>query len=499
MKRLLLCCWIVLLWFSHSVRADDVWVIEIKGGIGPAISDYVSREIALAQEEQAKFIVLKMDTPGGLDTSMREIIQAITISPIPIATWVGPAGSRAASAGTYILLASHVASMAPGTNLGAATPVSLGGPQRDKDQDSNNPFAPKQDQSDKSRPSQQDSPQKSQPAPSVEDESIAPSDQAKKTPDEDAKADNTDNASGESEKIAAKTAMEKKVMNDAAAYIQSLAKLHGRNEVWAEKAVREAASLDAESALAENVIDFIAPNLDQLIAQANGRQVVVNGVQTEIALSNVAYVERQQDWRFKLLTVITNPNVAYILMLIGIYGLLLEFYNPGVGLPGVLGGICLILAMYSLQLLPVSYAGLGLLLLGIALMIAETFSPSFGILGLGGIVAFVLGSVMLMDTETPGFQIAVPLIVGLTVVSALFFFVIIALLLKVRRRPVTTGVQLIQGQIATVICGFPGEGKVMVDGEIWQARSNMRYQQGDHVVVTNISGLWLDVESVNKE
>ncbi|MGF1692253.1 NfeD family protein [Photobacterium kagoshimensis] len=498
MKRLLLCFWIVLLWVPSFTYADDVWVIEIKGGIGPAISDYVSREIVLAQEQQAKFIVLKMDTPGGLDTSMREIIQAITISPIPIATWVGPAGSRAASAGTYILLASHIASMAPGTNLGAATPVSLGGPQRDKDSDSNNPFAPKQEQPDEAS--------RSQPAPSSEQSPSDSSDQTDKTTgtnkDESeaaGKPEQTDNAPGEGDKIAAKTAMEKKVMNDAAAYIQSLAKLHGRNEVWAEKAVTEAASLDAESALAKNVIDFIAPNLDQLIAKANGRTVIVNGVQSDIALSNVAYIEREQDWRFKLLTVITNPNVAYILMLIGIYGLLLEFYNPGVGLPGVLGGICLILAMYSLQLLPVSYAGLGLLLLGIALMIAETFSPSFGILGLGGIVAFVLGSVMLMDTETPGFQIAVPLIVGLTVVSALFFFVIIALLLKVRRRPVTTGVQLIQGQIATVICGFPGEGKVMVDGEIWQARSNMQYQQGDHVVVTNISGLWLDVESIKKE
>ncbi|MDO6545034.1 NfeD family protein [Photobacterium sanguinicancri] len=479
MKRLLLCFWIVLLCFSHTARADDVWVIEIKGGIGPAISDYVSREITLAQEQQAKFIVLKMDTPGGLDTSMRQIIKAITTSAIPIATWVGPAGSRAASAGTYILFASHIASMAPGTNLGAATPVSLGGPQRDKDDETNNPFAPKKETQSPEQP---------------------PDNPPESSPDQQTAAEQPiSNKENDSEKIAAKTAMEKKVMNDAAAYIQSLAKLHGRNELWAEKAVREAASLDAESALTQNVIDFIAPNIDQLIAQANGRIVAVNGVDVELALSNVAYVERQQDWRFKLLTVITNPNVAYILMLIGIYGLLLEFYNPGVGLPGVLGGICLILAMYSLQLLPVSYAGLGLLLLGIALMIAETFSPSFGILGLGGIVAFVLGSVMLMDTETPGYQIAVPLIVGLTVVSALFFFVIIALLLKVRRRPVTTGVQLLQGQIATVISGFPGEGKVMVDGEIWQARSGCHYQRGDHVIVTSISGLWLDVESTKKE
>ncbi|MDV5167559.1 nodulation protein NfeD [Photobacterium rosenbergii] len=446
--------------FSLPALSQNVWVIEISGGIGPATSDYVSREIEQAHKEQASFIVLKVDTPGGLDTSMRDIIRAITTSPLPVATWVGPAGARAASAGTYILLASHVAAMAPGTNLGAATPVSLTAPGgNDPDDSGGNPFAPKKDK------------------------------ESEAGKDTDEQADNAE----DSDKVSAKTAMEKKVINDARAYIRGLAKLHGRNEEWAETAVTEAASIDAEQALELNVIDFLASDLDGLISQSNGRTVIINGLEATIELSDVAYVEREQDWRFKLLSVITNPNVAYILMLIGIYGLLLEFYNPGVGLPGVLGGICLLLAMYSLQMLPVSYAGLGLLLLGIALMIAEAFSPSFGILGLGGIVAFALGSVMLMDTETPGYQIAIPLIVGLTVVSALFTFVILSLLLKTRRKPVTTGMEALLGQEAVVVSGFPGSGRVLVEGEIWQANCDAPLNKGDRVIVVQIHGLCLEV------
>ncbi|WP_428446336.1 NfeD family protein [Photobacterium nomapromontoriensis] len=460
--RMLSFCAAVCLWFVSQIAiAQDVWVIKINGGIGPATSDYVSREIEQAEQEDAQFIVLQIDTPGGLDTSMRDIIRAITTSSVPIASWVGPAGARAASAGTYILLASHIASMAPGTNLGAATPVSLTAPKgNDPDDSADNPFFPKKEE---------------------------PSDQ-EKSPQKQADSPNDD-------RVKAKTAMEKKVINDARAYIRSLAKLHGRNAEWAETAVTEAASIDAEEALELNVIDFLASDIDSVVSQSNGRSVTINGLKEKIELSNVTYIEREQDWRFKLLSVLTNPNVAYILMLIGIYGLLLEFYNPGVGLPGVLGGICLLLAMYSLQMLPVSYAGLGLLLLGIALMIAEAFSPSFGILGLGGIVAFVLGSVMLMDTETPGYQIAIPLIVGLTVVSALFTFVILTMLLRTRRKPVTTGVQVLVGQEAIVMSGFPGEGRVLVDGEVWQARSKIALKRGQRVKVTTVNGLFLDVAS----
>ncbi|WP_394247227.1 nodulation protein NfeD [Vibrio profundi] len=443
---------------AFSVRADDVWVIEIDGGIGPATSDYISREIKQAQTEQASFIAIKMNTPGGLDTSMREIIRAITTSSIPVATWVGPAGSRAASAGTYILLASHVAVMAPGTNLGAATPVSIGGGKAPT-----NPFSPKDKQD-------------NQPEESASEKSPAEAD---------------------SEKVKATTAMEKKVINDAAAYIVSLAKLHNRNQEWAEKAVREAASLDSEQALQLNVIDFIARDLDQLVALSNGRSVTINGVKSTIELEDVAYVVREQDWRFSLLSVITNPNVAYILMLIGIYGLLLEFYNPGVGLPGVLGGICLLLAMYSLQMLPVSYAGLALILLGIALMVAEAFSPSFGIFGLGGVAAFTLGSIMLMDTEVPGYQIALPLIIGISLFSVAFIVMTLSMLLKVRRKPVTTGAEVLIGDTGKVVSGFPGAGRVLLAGEIWQATCDENLKVGERVRVIKLQGVTLDVEHVS--
>ncbi|MEZ8721274.1 nodulation protein NfeD [Vibrio pomeroyi] len=451
----------LLLFASANVQADDVWVIEVNGGIGPATSDYLTREIEQAHDEQAKLIILKMNTPGGLDTSMRDIIRSITTSPIPIATWVGPAGSRAASAGTYILFASHIASMAPGTNLGAATPVSLGGGKGPS-----NPLSP------------QEEPNK----------------------DDNATANERSSSKEEnSEQVKATTAMEKKVINDASAYIVSLAKLHNRNEEWAEKAVREAASLDSENALELNVIDFIASDLHQLVEMSNGRTITINGVSQQVQLSDVAFVEREQDWRFSLLSVITNPNVAYILMLIGIYGLLLEFYNPGVGLPGVLGGICLLLAMYSLQMLPVSYAGLALILLGIALMVAEAFSPSFGIFGLGGVAAFTLGSIMLMDTEVPGYQIALPLIIGISLFSVAFIVVTISMLVRVRNKPVTTGMEAVVGEIGKVVSGFPGAGRVLVEGEIWQAKCANELKAGQSIRVTKLTGLSLDVEALPDE
>ncbi|MFZ3407369.1 NfeD family protein [Vibrio chagasii] len=451
----------LLLFSSLFAQADDVWVIEVNGGIGPATSDYLTREIEQAHKEQAKLIILKMNTPGGLDASMRDIIRAITTSPIPVATWVGPAGSRAASAGTYILLASHIASMAPGTNLGAATPVSLGGGKAPT-----NPLSP-QDDTNK---------------------------------DDNAAADEQGALKDESsEQVKATTAMEKKVINDAAAYIVSLAKLHNRNEEWAETAVREAASLDSENALELNVIDFVASDLQQLVEMSNGRTIMINGINQDIELNDVAFVEREQDWRFSLLSVITNPNVAYILMLIGIYGLLLEFYNPGVGLPGVLGGICLVLAMYSLQMLPVSYAGLALILLGIALMVAEAFSPSFGIFGLGGVAAFSLGSIMLMDTEVPGYQIALPLIIGISLFSVAFIVVTLSMLARVRSKPVTTGMEAVVGETGKVVSGFPGAGRVLVAGEIWQAQCTSELQAGQNIRVTKLTGLSLDVEALPDE
>lgn len=438
-----------LLLFASQALASTVWVLPVKGAIGPALSDYLSREIEEAQQNGVDLIILKTDTPGGLDSSMRDIIHAITTSSVPIATWVGPSGSRAASAGTYILLASHVAAMAEATNLGSATPVSLGG-------------APQQPSS---------------------------------TDDKDNDESNDESSGKSSDEVPAKTAMEKKVINDARAYIKGLARLHGRNAEWAEKAVSEAANIDASEALELNVIDYIANSPEDLVTTINGTVVKVNGKPYKLALDNPTWVERVPDWRAEMLAVITNPNVAYILMLIGIYGLLLEFYNPGIGLPGVLGGICLLLAMYALQMMPVNYVGLGLLLLGIALMIAEAFNPSFGILGLGGVVAFVLGSIFLMDSDIPGFQIALPLIIGIAVFSAGLIVITVGLLLKIRSKKATTGLETYPGKLAVVSDDFvDGTGLVQLDGALWQAKADAQLKQGDHVTVVNIKGLTLTVK-----
>ncbi|UTZ34524.1 nodulation protein NfeD [Vibrio campbellii] len=438
-----------LLLFASQAIASTVWVLPVKGAIGPALSDYLSREIEEAQQNGVDLVILKVDTPGGLDSSTRDIIHAITTSTVPIATWVGPSGSRAASAGTYILLASHVAAMAEATNLGAATPVALGG-------------APQQPSSDEGKDST------------------------------DSQPESTEKASDE---VPAKTAMEKKVINDARAYIKGLARLHDRNAEWAEKAVSMAASLDATEALELNVIDFIANSPEDLVSTINGIEVKLNGKPFKLALDNPTWVERVPDWRAEMLAVITNPNVAYILMLIGIYGLLLEFYNPGIGLPGVLGGICLLLAMYALQMMPVNYVGLGLLLLGIALMIAEAFNPSFGILGLGGVVAFVLGSIFLMDSDIPGFQIALPLIFGIAIFSVGLIVITVGLLLKIRSKKATTGLENFPGKLAVVSDDFvDGTGRVQLDGALWQAKAEQKLKQGDHVTVVKIKGLTLTVK-----
>ncbi|BBL92056.1 serine protease [Vibrio rotiferianus] len=433
---------------SNVSAASEIWVVPVKGAIGPAISDYLVREIELSNAEGADLVILKMDTPGGLDSSMRDIIRAITASSVPVATWVGPSGSRAASAGTYILLASHIAAMAEATNLGAATPVALGG-------------APQQ--------------------PSSEKESDENKEEA--TPEQS------------SDKVTTKTTMEKKVVNDAKAYIKGLAKLHGRNAEWAEKAVSEAASLDAQEALELGVIDYIAASPQELVKIASGKSIKLNSIGVTLSLEEPVFIERVPDWRAEMLAVITNPNVAYILMLIGIYGLLLEFYNPGIGLPGVLGGICLLLAMYALQMMPVNYAGLGLILLGIALMIAEAFSPSFGVLGLGGVVAFVLGSVFLMDSELPGFQIALPLIFGIAIFSVALIIITVGLLLRIRNRKATTGLEAYPGKLAIVSDDFiDGTGRVQLEGALWKAKASEQLKQGDQVTIINVEGLTLTVK-----
>jgi membrane-bound serine protease (ClpP class) len=370
---------------------------------------------------------------------MRAIIKSITTASVPVATYVAPTGSRAASAGTYILYASHIAAMAPGTNLGAATPVQIGGlspPQIDEKDDSNG------------------------------------------------------------DEVKAEDASKNKAINDAAAYIRGLAKLRGRNEEWAEKAVLEAASLSATEALEQNVIDFIATDLDDLLGQLDGYVVEIQGVDRTLNTKGVAISVLDPDWRSELLSVITNPNVAYILLLVGIYGLIFEFSNPGALVPGTVGAICLLLALYSFQLLPINYAGMALLLLGIALMIGEAFQPSFGMLGIGGVIAFVIGSIILMDTEAPGFGIDLSVIFTFALASVLMFVFVIGMALKSRRRPVVSGAEQLVGSVATVMNDFERSGEVFIHSEAWLAQSDQPLIKGQRVRVTGMNGLTLDVEPI---
>lgn len=417
---------------AHGLRLD------VEGPIGPATRDYVLRALERAAAEQAELVVLRLDTPGGLDSSMRDIIKAILASPVPVVAYVHPKGARAASAGTYILYASHVAAMTPATNLGAATPVS-----------------------------------------------IAP---AGVSPPEEEK--------DKGEKPAARgTAMERKVVNDAVAYIRGLATLRGRNADWAERAVREAASLEAEQALKLKVIDILAPTIDDLLEQLHGRKVQLPDGERALNTRDLQLESVTPDWRNKLLATITNPNVAYILMLIGIYGLIFEFSNPGAIVPGVAGAICLLVALFAFQVLPINYAGLALLLLGVALMVAEAFVPSFGALGIGGVTAFVIGSIMLFDTDIPGFAIARPLIGAFALLSALVFVVVIGMVLKARRRPVVSGAEEMTGALGVVV---DDHGMVRVHSELWRAIGSEPLRRGQQVRVTGRDGLILRVEPANE-
>ncbi len=413
-------------------------------------------EQALAQD--AGLIVLRIDTPGGLDTSMREIIQEILASPVAVVSYVAPSGARAASAGTYIVLASHVAAMAPGTNLGAATPVQIGGPA---------PTFP--------MPAQDEPEPQTTSGREVDEEAGAPPKAPRASP-----------------------TVADKVVSDAVAYIRSLAQLHGRNAEWAERAVREAASLSAAEALQEGVVDLVAPNLDELLAQIDGRSVTILGERRNLETAALELVAVEPDWRTRLLAIITNPNIAYILMLIGIYGIILEFYSPGMIVPGVTGAISLLIALYAFHVLPVNYAGLALLLLGLALIVSEAFVPSFGALGLGGAAAFVIGSVLLLETDVPGYGISWTLIGSIALVSAGSFLLVIWMLVRSRRRAVVSGPEEMIGSKGRVVEWDGHDGRVRVHGEIWRARSARPLKPGRTVRVANIEDLTLVVESDSK-
>ena len=432
----------LLITASANNVSHPIFQLTINDAIGPATDDYIERAIETAILQHAELIVIRMDTPGGLDSAMRGIIKNISNSSVPVAVYVAPTGARAASAGTYILYASHIAAMAPGTNLGAATPVQIGG--------------------------------------------ISPPD-IKKEKDKADKPGIDDN----------KTTLQRKVINDAVAYIRGLAQLRGRNQEWAEKAVREAASLPASDALKINVIDIIATSTADLLKQIDGREVFVQGQKRQLKTAGLTVKEINPDWRSRLLSVITNPNIAYILMLVGIYGVILEFSNPGAIVPGTVGAICLLLAMYSFQLLPINYAGMGLILLGIALMVGEAFEPSFGMLGIGGVIAFVIGSIILMDTDAPGFGIDISLIATFALTSVILFVFVIGMAIKARRRPIVSGMEELLGSEALVIEDFAQNGRVNIHSENWNALSDTPLHKGQSVKVIGIDGLTLQVEPLD--
>ncbi len=435
-----------------TAQSQQAYIIEIDGVISPATADYFSRSLEQAVEADAAFLLVRLDTPGGLDLSMRDMIKKIISSPVPVVTYVTPGGARAASAGTYLLYASHVAAMTPATNLGAATPVQM--------------------------------------APGfATGEEKSPVPDAEKDKDQEASPEPAENSD----------AMTRKVVNDAVAYIRGLAELRGRNADWAEKAVVEAKSLTAEAALEQNVIDIVAANQRDLIQQLDGRIVKVLGNETTLDTESVVLHEILPDWRNKVLEIITNPNIAYILMMIGIYGLIFEFANPGSIVPGTIGSICLLLALFSFQILPINYAGLALLLLGIALMVAEVFQPSFGVLGLGGVAAFVAGSVMLIDTELPGYGVNIGVIAGVTVSTVAFFLMALGMVLRNRHHPIVSGQEEMIGAICVADESFSERGKVLVHSERWTARTHTPLQKGDKARVKALDGLTLEVEAIAKD
>jgi membrane-bound serine protease (ClpP class) len=439
-----------------AASAPMVVVLNVDGAISPGTADYVVRGLKSAAGVQAQLVVLKMDTPGGLDTSMRQIIKQIIASPVPVAAFVAPEGARAASAGTYILYASHIAAMAPATNLGAATPISIG-------------------------------------IGGIGDQPV-PGNQPQKGVKDDAQGKKSGASPTGGELAAPGSVLEHKQINDASAYIRSLAQMRGRNIEWAEQAVRQAVSLSADEALKLKVIDVVARDVPDLLRQLDGRKVNVLGLERTLDMSGASIVTLEPDWRSRLLAVIADPSLAYLLMLAGIAGLFFEFSNPGFVLPGVVGAISLLLALFAFQMLPVNYAGLGLIILGLALMTGEVFMPSF-VLGIGGIIAFVIGSVMLIDTDILGYGVPWTVIVPVAIATALFIFFVAGMAMKARRRPVVSGREELIGSSGEVLEDFDGkDGWARVHGETWRIRCKQPLARGQKIRVVRMDGLIFDVE-----
>ncbi len=427
--RQLLFVWITLLLISSCSVAASVTELRVRGSIGPATADYLVRGIANAQH--ANLILIEIDTPGGLDASMRLIVQSILTSKVPVAVYVAPNGARATSAGTYLLYAATVAAMAPGTHLGAASPVSLMG--------------------------------------------------------------------GEDETGKSPSTVSKKISNDAAAYIRSLAQLHGRNAVFAEKAVRDASTMTASEAINAGVINLIAKDNNDLLMQLDGVVVTQDGHQIKLATANAAIMSIEPDWRVRFLQVITDPTMAYLLLLLGVYGLFFEMVNPGFIAPGVVGAVAMLVALYALQLLPINYAGLALILLGLIFTVAEVFTPSFGALGLGGCVAFVVGSLLLIKTESEVYQIAWSAILAMAVANVIVLIGLFSMALKSRHQPVQHGTAALIGAEGQTLGDVNLQGQAVIHGEIWNVHAKLAIRAHKPIKVIAAKGLELDVEEIQGE
>lgn len=441
-----------------------VLVADVTGAIGPAAGKHVTDALAVAVERGATVVVLRLNTPGGLATTMREIITEILASPVPVIGHVAPSGAHAASAGTYILYATHLAAMAPGTNIGAATPVQIGGgglPLPGRDQPGDGERVPDSGEPDGGEP------------------------------------DSGEPASGNP--AAPKDAMGAKAVNDAVAFIRSLAEMRGRDADWAERAVREAESLSANEALKRGVIELVADDVADLLRQADGRTVSVSGKEVTLATAEARVERHEISWQTELLSILTNPNVAFLLLMAGIYGLIFEFYQPGSIGPGVIGATCLVLGLYALNLLPLNYAGLALLLIGLGCMVAEAMLPSFGILGIGGLVAFVLGGLLLFETDLPEYRLSWPMIGSMAALSGVLLVFVLGYAWKAHRRPVVTGMQRYIGQEADVLDWSGGAGHVRMAGERWQAEGPADLSAGGRAVVRDIRGLTLIVGEAGSE
>ena len=444
-----------------KAAAGQALVLDIRGSIGPATADYVRMGFAYARDNQAALIVLELDTPGGLDASMRDIVKEILASAIPVVGYVSPSGARAASAGTYILQACHVAAMAPATTLGSATPVSLGGVPKMPSREGDAPSPDRVEGDDAEVATDEAAP----PEASDEDSAAAPAD-----------------------------ALESKIINDAAAYLRGLAALRGRNVDWAERAVRAADNLTAEEALAQNVIDLVASDRPELLVQLDGRSIDVLGRTLKLVTTGLGEEVVEPSWRTRLLGIVTDPNVAYVLLLIGIYGLIYELANPGTMIPGVTGAIALVIALYAFQALPVNFAGLALLLLGIGFMTLEAFVPSFGALGIGGMVAFTAGSLMLFREDAGEIGVALPVIFTFVLLSAALFIGVIGFAVKNRRQPVVSGAEEMVGAYGEALEDFDRQGRIRVHSESWTAQASRPVRKGQRVRVVAMDGLKLKIE-----